>query len=83
MFAGSIILSPAFTIKGVPLITMFADPSSICMSASNGARCSLNSSPLPKENRVIFPEGVLINCLLMIPPSEYSMRDVKWSIVPF
>ena len=74
-FAGNTILSPAFTVNRVPFTVIFTTPSNTCTSASNGARCSLNPSPLSKENKVIFPAGLLINCLLITPPSVYSMRE--------
>ena len=68
--AGNTMLSPAFTINSVPFTVIFALPSNTCTSASNGARCSLSPSPLSKENKVKFPAGLLINCLLIMPPSE-------------
>ena len=81
--AGNTILSPAFTVNRVPFRVISATPSNTCTSASNGARCSLNPSPLSKENNVIFPAGLLINCLLITPPYAYSMRESRWSTAPF
>lgn len=81
--AGNTILSPAFTVKTCPFTTIFADPSNTCTKASNGALCSLSPPPLSNENKVMFPAGLLINCLLIIPPSEYSTNEARWSTIPF
>ena len=58
-FAGRTMVSPCFTLKLSPAISMSASPSLATTSASNGAVCSLRPSPTSKANSVTVPAVVL------------------------